>query len=120
MPGPIWKSPTNFSTCDAAPKQPIRKLPPSIEVPANATVEEVKQLVARKAGIWDHNRVGLFSPTSKKTIKDRRAKISEEDGVVSAGELLVKDLGNVDPPFPFLPRRSSDSDRMPGDTSIGI
>jgi very-long-chain enoyl-CoA reductase len=77
----------------AAPKQPIKKLPPSIEVSANTTVEDLKILVARQAGIKDHNRIGLFDPAAKKTLKNRKAAIGSENAVVAAGEVLVKDLG---------------------------
>jgi very-long-chain enoyl-CoA reductase len=49
--------------------------------------------VARQAGISDFNRIGIFNPTTIKTIKDRRAKIGDDADVVKAKELLVKDLG---------------------------
>lgn len=81
-----------------APKQPIKKLPETIEVPADATVEEVKHIVARKAGFSDFNRVGLFDPSTQKTLKNRKAQISSEPGVMSAGHVLVKDLGALQPP----------------------
>lgn len=76
-----------------APKQPIKKLPPSIEIPANTTVDVIKVLIARATGFSDHNRIGLFDPSTKKTLKNRKAEIGNEEAVVSAGELLVKDLG---------------------------
>ncbi|ROT43741.1 hypothetical protein SODALDRAFT_268455 [Sodiomyces alkalinus F11] len=76
-----------------SPKQPIKKLPPSIEVPANITIEDIKALIARKTGFSDHNRIGLFDPSTKKTLKNRKAEIGNEQAVVSTGELLVKDLG---------------------------
>ncbi|CCF36891.1 3-oxo-5-alpha-steroid 4-dehydrogenase [Colletotrichum higginsianum] len=76
-----------------SPKQPIKKLPETIEVPADATVEEVKHIVARKAGFSDFNRVGLFDPSTQKTLKNRKAQISSEPAVMSAGHVLVKDLG---------------------------
>ncbi|KAK0651612.1 3-oxo-5-alpha-steroid 4-dehydrogenase-domain-containing protein [Cercophora newfieldiana] len=76
-----------------APKKPIKKLPESLELPRNATVEDVKILIAKKTGFSDYNRIGLFDPTTKKTLKNRKAQISEEQGVVSTGELMVKDLG---------------------------
>jgi very-long-chain enoyl-CoA reductase len=75
------------------PKRPIKKLPASIDVPASATVEDVKKVIARQAGISDFNRVGLFDPTTKKTLKNRKSLIGEEKCVKSLGELLVKDLG---------------------------
>jgi very-long-chain enoyl-CoA reductase len=49
--------------------------------------------VARQAGIKDYNRIGLYDPSTKKTLKNRKAAIATEDAVVKAGEVLVKDLG---------------------------
>jgi len=84
------------------PKKPIKKLPESLTVPRNATVEDVKILIARQTGISDHNRIGLFDPTTKKTLKNRKAQIGDEAGVIKSGELVVKDLGalsgNAAPP----------------------
>ncbi|KAM3477314.1 hypothetical protein MY8738_006498 [Beauveria namnaoensis] len=76
-----------------APKQPIKRLPASVELPAGATVEDVKKAIAKQAGIGDFNRIGLFDTATKKTIKDRKALIADIPGVSDAGELLVKDLG---------------------------
>ena len=76
-----------------APKQPIKRLPSSVELPTGATAEEVKKLIARQAGVRDFNRIGLYDPATKKIIKNRHAVIAEQQGVMSAGELLVKDLG---------------------------
>ncbi|TDZ67935.1 putative enoyl reductase [Colletotrichum trifolii] len=76
-----------------SPKQPIKKLPESIEISPEATVEDVKRAIARQAGISDFNRVGLFDPSTQKTLKNRRAQISTEQAVMSAGQVLVKDLG---------------------------
>lgn len=81
------------STSPTAPKQPIKKLPATIDLPANATVEDVKKLIAKEAGFSDHNRIGLFYPSSRKTLKDRKALIAEDKEVAEAGEVLVKDLG---------------------------
>ena len=78
-----------------APKKPIKKLPATLDLPRNATVEDVKILIASKTGFDDHNRIGLFDPTTKKTLKNRKAQIGEESGVVSTGELVVKDLGTL-------------------------
>jgi very-long-chain enoyl-CoA reductase len=77
----------------AAPKQPIKRLPASVELPKDATAEEAKKVIARQAGVSDFNRIGLFDPTTKKIIKNRHAVIADQQGVMSAGELLVKDLG---------------------------
>lgn len=78
-----------------APKKPIRKLPASVELPHDATVEDAKVLIARQSGFTDYNRIGLFDPTSKQILKNRRALVREEAGVVAAGELVVKDLGTL-------------------------
>ncbi|KAH8678150.1 steroid alpha reductase family protein [Xylariales sp. PMI_506] len=72
-----------------SPKQPIKRLPPTLELPQNATVEDAKIVLARKLGIADHNRIGLFDPTTKKTLKNRLAPVAE----LGYTELLIKDLG---------------------------
>ncbi|KAH8907059.1 hypothetical protein BR93DRAFT_927916 [Coniochaeta sp. PMI_546] len=76
-----------------SPKQPIKRLPTTIELPKDATAEDAKKIIARAAGVSDFNRIGLFAPDTKKIIKDRKALIAEQQSVMSAGELLVKDLG---------------------------
>lgn len=76
-----------------SPRQAIKKLPASIELPADATIEDAKQAVARQSGISDFNRIGLFDPETKKILKNRKALVRDEAGVVKAGELVVKDLG---------------------------
>lgn len=60
---------------------------------ANATVEELKVLIAKQAKISDYNRIGLYDPSTKKTLKDRKARVVDEKAVIEAGEVLVKDLG---------------------------
>lgn len=88
------KSHTSSShASSAAPKQPIKRLPASLDISPETTVEEIKVLIARQAGISDHNRVGIFDPETKKTLKNRKAQIGTEAAVISAGELLIKDLG---------------------------
>ncbi|KAK6212003.1 3-oxo-5a-steroid 4- dehydrogenase [Pestalotiopsis sp. IQ-011] len=72
-----------------SPKQPIKRLPASLELSSTATVEDAKAIIARKVGLSDHHRVGLFDPATKKTLKDRKAVLS----TLSYSELLVKDLG---------------------------
>ncbi|KAK4069875.1 uncharacterized protein Triagg1_6670 [Trichoderma aggressivum f. europaeum] len=84
---------TTLKLTNRSPKQPIKKLPPTIDLPANATVEDVKKLIAKQAGFSDHNRIGLFYTSTRKTLKDRRAVIAEDKDVAEAGEVLVKDLG---------------------------
>ncbi|VBB77220.1 Putative proteine similar to Synaptic glycoprotein SC2 of Homo sapiens [Podospora comata] len=75
------------------PKKPIKKLAPSVELPRDATVEDAKKIVARASGFSDFNRIGLFNPADGKILKDRKALIRNEQGVIKAGELVVKDLG---------------------------
>ncbi|OTA55288.1 enoyl reductase TSC13 [Hypoxylon sp. EC38] len=71
----------------------LKGLPPSIELPDNATVEDAKKAIARTAKVSDHNRIGVFDPVSRKTIKDRNSLLRDQVEVVKRGELLVKDLG---------------------------
>lgn len=61
----------------------------------STTVEDLKILIAKKAGISDHNRIGIFDTKTKKTLKDRKARLANEEAVVSSGEVLVKDLGKA-------------------------
>lgn len=89
-------------TLTSRSKKPIKKLPATIEVPHDASVEDIKILIARDTGCDDFNRIGLFDPTTNKTLKNRRALISEEAGVLSKKQLLVKDLGTPLSPPPFL------------------
>ncbi|OAA52443.1 3-oxo-5-alpha-steroid 4-dehydrogenase [Beauveria brongniartii RCEF 3172] len=84
---------TTLKLTNRSPKQPIKRLPASVELPAGATVEDVKKAIAKQAGIGDFNRIGLFDTATKKTIKDRKALVTDIPGVSDAGELLVKDLG---------------------------
>lgn len=79
----------SLKLANRSPKNPIKRLPPSIELPSETTVEDAKVAIARKAGISDHNRVGLFDPTTRKTLKDRKALVRD----LKLDELLVKDLG---------------------------
>ncbi|KAJ2970439.1 hypothetical protein NQ176_g8187 [Zarea fungicola] len=86
-------SSTTLRLTNRSPKQPIKRLPASIELAAGATVEDVKRSIAKQSGISDFNRIGLFDPSTKKTFKDRRARIADLPAVSDAGEVLVKDLG---------------------------
>ena len=79
----------------AAPKQPIKKLPASIDITESTTVEQVKIAIAQATGFSDPNRIGLFYPSTKKTLKNRKARIVDEQEVED--ELLVKDLGQSVP-----------------------
>ncbi|KAL7623919.1 3-oxo-5a-steroid 4- dehydrogenase [Parahypoxylon ruwenzoriense] len=71
----------------------LKGLPSSIELPGDATVEDAKVAIARTAKVSDHNRIGIFDPVSKKTLKDRNSLLREQSEVIKHGELLVKDLG---------------------------
>ncbi|KAI5462180.1 3-oxo-5-alpha-steroid 4-dehydrogenase-domain-containing protein [Mariannaea sp. PMI_226] len=84
---------TTLKLTNRSPKQPIKKLPASIELGPDTTVEEAKKLIAKAANIGDFNRIGLFDPSTKKTLKNRKACLVNEPAVVAAGEILVKDLG---------------------------
>ncbi|KAF4989971.1 hypothetical protein FDECE_14539 [Fusarium decemcellulare] len=84
---------TTLKLTNRAPKKPVKRLPPSVELGPDTTVEDVKILIAKEARIGDHNRIGLYDPSTKKTLKNRKARIAEEPGVVAAGEVLVKDMG---------------------------
>jgi very-long-chain enoyl-CoA reductase len=79
----------------AAPKQPIKRLPATVELPADATVDDLKVLIAKESKIGDFNRIGIYDPTTKKTLKNRRARLADETEVFAAKEVLVKDLGKL-------------------------
>ncbi|PFH60529.1 hypothetical protein XA68_10809 [Ophiocordyceps unilateralis] len=74
-------------------REPMARLPASVEVAPGATIEELKAMIARGCGLSDPSRVGLFDPSTKKTFKDRKARVEDESNLMSAGEVLVKDLG---------------------------
>ncbi|KAF4343680.1 enoyl reductase [Fusarium beomiforme] len=76
-----------------SPKQPIKHLPQSIEVDPDTTVEGLKVLIAKETKLGDFNRIGIYDPTTKKTLKNRKARLVDEPAVVSTGEVLVKDMG---------------------------
>ncbi|KAF4986708.1 hypothetical protein FGRMN_10705 [Fusarium graminum] len=76
-----------------SPRQPIKNLPPSIEVGPDTTVEGLKALIAKEAKLGDFNRIGIYDSTTKKTLKNRKARLVDEPSVVSTGEVLVKDMG---------------------------
>ncbi|ATY59149.1 3-oxo-5-alpha-steroid 4-dehydrogenase [Cordyceps militaris] len=93
---------TTLKLTNRSPKQPIKRLPASVELPAGATVEDVKKAIAKQAGIGDFNRIGLSDTTTKKTLKDRRALVADIPAVADAGEILVKDLGTHNPELSYL------------------
>lgn len=91
-------------TSSVAPKQPVKKLPAEVELSPDATVEDVKVLIAKAVGLKDHHRIGLFDPETKRTLKDRQARIDDLPSVVAAGQVSVKDLGTSLPgSFSLLP-----------------
>ncbi|AEO71202.1 d5d8e240-8657-4c7f-a836-a1fae34e5ca9 [Thermothielavioides terrestris] len=84
---------TNVKLTNKNPSQPIKGLPGVIELPHDITVENVKILIARKTGISDFNRIGLFDPVFRHTLKNRHALIWDDLHVKEAREVVVKDLG---------------------------
>lgn len=76
-----------------APKNPIKRLPTSIDIDETTTVQDVKDKLAKQAGGWDPNRFGIFDPEHKKILKDRKAFISQHKEVIIGKEILIKDLG---------------------------
>lgn len=73
----------------------LKGLPPTIELPDDATVEFTKKEIARATRTSDFNRIGIFDPVSKKTLKDRNAVVREQEPVMKHGEIIVKDLGTI-------------------------
>ncbi|KAI1373798.1 3-oxo-5-alpha-steroid 4-dehydrogenase-domain-containing protein [Hypoxylon crocopeplum] len=71
----------------------LKRLPPSIQLSSDATIEDAKIALAKAAKVSDYNRIGIFDPVSKKTVKDRKSLVREQAEIVKHGELLVKDLG---------------------------
>ncbi|KAI0428781.1 3-oxo-5-alpha-steroid 4-dehydrogenase-domain-containing protein [Xylaria sp. FL1042] len=71
----------------------LKDLPPTLSLPDDATVEFTKKEIARATKTPDFNRIGIFDPVSKKTLKDRNALIREQEPVMEHGELIIKDLG---------------------------
>lgn len=69
-------------------------MPTGTEIPNDATVEDAKKIIARQSKVSDYNRIGLFDPTTKKTLKNRTALVRDHESVISTGKLLVKDLGS--------------------------
>ncbi|KAK5636576.1 hypothetical protein RRF57_012288 [Xylaria bambusicola] len=85
-------------------RQGLKKLPSTLDVADDATIESTKKQIARLTGISDFNRIGIFDPVSKKTIKDRNALIRDQEPVIKNGEMIVKDLGTF-----FTPHKPSNA-----------
>ncbi|SCN66808.1 related to TSC13-required for elongation of VLCFA moiety of sphingolipids [Fusarium fujikuroi] len=83
----------SITLTNRSPRQPIKNLPQSIEVDPDTTVEGLKVLIAKETKLGDFNRIGIYDPTTKKTLKNRKARLVDEPAVVSTGEVLVKDMG---------------------------
>ncbi|KAH9907942.1 3-oxo-5-alpha-steroid 4-dehydrogenase-domain-containing protein [Xylariomycetidae sp. FL2044] len=83
----------NFKVSNRSRKGGIKNLPPTVELPSDATVEDAKIAIARATRISDYNRVGIFDPLSQKTLKDRKSLLRDHPEVIKRGQLLVKDLG---------------------------
>ncbi|KAI4860445.1 3-oxo-5-alpha-steroid 4-dehydrogenase-domain-containing protein [Hypoxylon rubiginosum] len=77
----------------ARSRKGLKGLPPSVELPPDATIDDAKIAIAKAARVSDYNRIGIFDPVSKKTLKDRKSLLRDQPEVVKHGELLVKDLG---------------------------
>ncbi|CAJ2511724.1 Uu.00g073490.m01.CDS01 [Anthostomella pinea] len=71
----------------------LKGLPPTLELPNDATIEQAKKVVARATRYSDFNQIGIFDPVAKKTIKDRNALVRDQEVIMKHGEFLVKDLG---------------------------
>ncbi|KAI1426336.1 3-oxo-5-alpha-steroid 4-dehydrogenase-domain-containing protein [Xylaria sp. FL1777] len=71
----------------------LKDLPATLTLPDDATVEFSKREIARITKTSDFNRIGIFDPVSKKTIKDRNAVLREQEPVMKHGEIIIKDLG---------------------------
>ncbi|KFG82857.1 steroid alpha reductase family protein [Metarhizium anisopliae] len=84
---------TTLKLTNRSPKQPIKRLPTTVDLPADATVDDLKVVIAKEAKISDFNRIGIYDPTTKKTLKNRKARLADEPNVSAANEVLVKDLG---------------------------
>ncbi|KAI0181295.1 3-oxo-5-alpha-steroid 4-dehydrogenase-domain-containing protein [Hypoxylon sp. FL1284] len=77
----------------ARSRKGLKNLPPSIELPPLATIDDAKYAIAKAAKVSDYNRIGIFDPVAKKTLKDRNALLKDQPEVMKHGELLVKNLG---------------------------
>ncbi|KAI1329365.1 3-oxo-5-alpha-steroid 4-dehydrogenase-domain-containing protein [Xylariaceae sp. FL0255] len=77
----------------ARSRKGLKNLPPTIELPDDATVEFTKKAIASATKTSDFNRIGIFDPVSKKTLKDRNALVKDSAPAMKAGEIMVKDLG---------------------------
>lgn len=85
----------------------FKRLPESIELPTDATVEDVKRAVAKEAKVSDFNRIGVHDPKTNSILKDRKALVRDLPNVVSAGEVLVKDLGKQSTTLDIVLKTSS-------------
>jgi very-long-chain enoyl-CoA reductase len=80
-----------------APRQPIKKLPASLDLPSDVTVVDIKKTISKATGISDFNRIGIFDPVTKKTLKDPNSRIRDNADVMKHKQILIKDLGKSDP-----------------------
>ncbi|KAG4434434.1 hypothetical protein IFR05_010074 [Cadophora sp. M221] len=86
-------TPLSIKVSNRIAKKPIKKLPTSIEITDKTTVQDVKEQLAKKAGGMDPERLGIYDAEKKKLLKDRKALVASSQDVMSAKEILVKDLG---------------------------
>lgn len=84
-----------LAVSNRAKSSSIKRLPPTVDVTTTTTIEEVQQQLAKKAGVSDYNRIGIFDPVTRKIIRDRRAVIGAQENVVSSKALLAQDLGMI-------------------------
>ncbi|KAI1343910.1 3-oxo-5-alpha-steroid 4-dehydrogenase-domain-containing protein [Xylariaceae sp. FL0016] len=71
----------------------LKGLPSTVELPNDATIEQTKKVIAKATRTSDFNRVGIFDPVSRKTVKDKNALLRDQEPIMKNGEFLVKDLG---------------------------
>lgn len=71
----------------------IKTLPASIDIPASGTIEQLQIALAKEARVSDFNRIGIFDPTTRKILRDRRAVLGQQENIAVTGDVLVQDLG---------------------------
>jgi len=85
--------PISLTVASQAGKKPIKNIPATVQIDSKTTVEDVKiQLAAAVRGL-DYNRIAILDPSSQSILKDRKALLVEQKGVIEGKEILVKDLG---------------------------
>ncbi|KAB8300446.1 hypothetical protein EYC80_000618 [Monilinia laxa] len=85
--------PIGLKLQNRSPNIPIKSLPPSIEITTSTTVEDAKRIIAKEIHFTDPNRIGLFPVNGKTSLKDRKALVTQQTDIMSAGAIAVRDLG---------------------------